>query len=57
MAPKGDAHRSYAIHGDGLDSLRRGLIEIQMPDHRRDEALAHTLEVVGKRAGLERSRG
>jgi hypothetical protein len=45
MPPKGDAHRSYLVHGDGLDSISTGLIAIRMPEHRRHVALALTREV------------
>ena len=39
MAPKADKHLQYAVHGDGLGSLRGGLIAIRMPEMRRAAAI------------------
>jgi hypothetical protein len=39
MAPKGDRHQSYDVHGEGLDTLPEGLSAIGMPELRRAEAL------------------
>jgi hypothetical protein len=55
VAAKGDKHRSYRIHGDGIDSLVVGFNEINMPDSRRAEALTIVREVLeANHAGLLR---
>jgi hypothetical protein len=43
---KGDQHRRYAIHGDGIDSIRAGFDEIAMPSERRNEAVKIISEVL-----------
>ena len=43
---KGDANRRYAVHGDGLASIRDGFNELAMPEHRRAEAFSIVSEVL-----------
>lgn len=46
MAPKGDAHRGYAVHGDSVDTIRAGFDSIGMLAHRQAEAQSIVREVV-----------
>ena len=46
MSDKGDYHRTYEIHGDGLESIWRGFAELGMPQGRQAEAFAIVSEVV-----------
>lgn len=46
MAPKGDAHRSYDLHGDTVESMRAGFEAIGMPPHRWAEAHDIVTEVL-----------
>ena len=50
---KGDANRRYAIHGDGLASIRAGLNVLAMPQHRRAEAFSIVSEVLGANRVVE----
>ena len=43
---KGDANKRYAVHGDGLDSIREGFDHLGMPDYRRGEAFRVVSEVL-----------
>lgn len=45
MASKGDIHRQYQVHGDGVETLHRGLSAIGMPEMRRRAALSWVNEV------------
>lgn len=46
MAPKGDKHLEYSVHGTGLASLHDGFDAIKMPAHRSGDALAIAGEVL-----------
>lgn len=46
MTPKRDANKTYKVHGDGIDSLRRGFDHIGMPSHRHAEAMRIVSEVI-----------
>lgn len=46
MAPKGDKHLGYPVHGTGLASIREGFVAINMPEHRRDDAYKLVGEVL-----------
>ncbi len=45
MAAKGNAHKRYKVHGDGMETLPRGLDELGMPANRRFHALMIVREV------------
>ncbi len=46
MTPKGDAYRSYEVHGDSVETIRQGFEAIGMLGHRQAEAEANVREVV-----------
>jgi hypothetical protein len=43
---KGEHHRTYALHGDGIDSIHAGFDELAMPFERRNEAVEIISEVL-----------
>jgi hypothetical protein len=45
MVKKGDLHRKYAVHGDGVESLRIGFGELGMLPSRQEAALAIARDV------------
>ncbi len=45
MASKGNRNHKYTVHGDGIDTLRQGLIALDMPTSRQAEALAIVRDV------------
>lgn len=46
MTGKGERHKSYALHGDGLESIHAGFDDIGMPGERRGEAMKIISEVL-----------
>jgi hypothetical protein len=46
VGAKGEHHKTYAIHGDGIDSIRAGFDKLAMSAERRNEAIKIIREVL-----------
>jgi len=53
MAGKRTTNQRYAIHGQDVDSLRRGFVELGMPEHRQEPALEMVRDVLAVNSAKE----